>query len=154
MRCSLFSAVLLLTASVQGQQASYTFFGSTCRSKLLVQGFPRIGQTFSVSFGSSMCTRPTGSCWKILVTGASHAVWMGQRLPIRLPPMFSGCQLLVSPDVMVGADRGVTFSIPSNVSLLGASFYQQGFTFWCAAFGAGCVDETAATDGGHGVIGL
>ena len=165
---SLVACAVLLSAGLSAQSGSYTSYGAPSGSPtfghhIAISGTPRIGSSLTVTLGFPPdCGSSAGSPvhWDVfLVTGVSRSAWGGVPLPARTPLGFT---LLVAPDwglhsralAPMGGPPcptwglpGVrhTFSIPSDVRLLGVEFFQQyvfteGYAWW-------------ATEGGHGVIG-
>jgi FG-GAP repeat protein len=111
---------------------------------------PSVGSTWSVNLSKTIPGVPA-----LLLLGFSNSQWGGVFLPFDLGLLgMPGCPLLVSPDLVfpattsgnpaAGGRAKVTFAIPANPALAGATVYVQ----WHVA------DLTAATPGGAVTRGL
>lgn len=127
------TVVLLLAGSASGQDF-FTPFGTGCASgsgttpAIGMTGYPALGQAFSVDLHSAPPFVPAS-----LAIGVSNQSWLGLPLPLDLGLVlgFPGCTLWISPDLNVpSATDGsgtahVPAVMPTNLSLLGAQFYNQ-----------------------------
>jgi hypothetical protein len=154
------SSASMLTPKVRvysGAPIGVSSFGSGCSPPS--GSIPRIGATRSPSIGttfainlSEVLPAQTG----VLLLGFSDASWY--RIPLPLDLSFAGmpgCNLLVSPDIPVpvstvpcGPGRGraiVPLAIPSDASLVGATFYSQWFVAGVSVLPGGMTRGLAIT---------
>jgi len=112
-------------------------FGASCASAggpaPRIAGWPSasLGSTFTLRLSRALPNAPG-----LLLLGLSNSLWSGISLPVDLGPVgFPGCQLLVSPDFVLGTSTqgsstatgraAVSLPIPTNPSLSNAVFYAQ-----------------------------
>jgi len=164
MRATCFSvlAALFLVHAAPAQTASYSYFGAGCVSPpFTVTGLPTLGGSFSVTTWPSWGTPGFfGSSFSVIVTGFSNQSWNGVALPYAYPTANPCGSLLVSPDFILtvpatgGTLVSMSFTIPSEPSLLGLAFYQQVARLWSSCSKMGCSGPFVHfTPGGEGVIG-
>ena len=171
MRALLLGAVAALAGLAQGQQASYTYFGSACNAPqnfphLTATSLPTLGGTLTVNVTSGWTGVPESQGTSYLLTGVSNTQWSGLSLPIHLtvPGWGPSCGLLltsvelplqiphrfsINPQIVP-----MSFRIPETPSLLGVSLYQQ-----VLVFSSGCCPAPGSramllSRGGHALIGL
>jgi len=119
---------------------------------LAATSLPRIGQFLHLSMTSLPINAPG-----LLLFGASRTAWGLLPLPLRLDAIgMTGCQLLVSGDVLLGLpSSGATGSVllsvplPNDPGLVGGVFFNQAFLLDLGANAGGVI----ATNGGWGLIG-
>ncbi|MBK8099111.1 MAG: hypothetical protein IPK26_18540 [Planctomycetes bacterium] len=112
--------------------AQYRTFGSGCAG---TAGIPRLIGSARPRFGTvganTVSNLAAGANLAIFVTGLSNMTSPLGSLPRLLTPFgLPNCRLYVSPDLfqVVPATAGVgnwTWSVPNNLALFGASFFQQ-----------------------------
>ncbi|MCC6670194.1 MAG: hypothetical protein IT458_03980 [Planctomycetes bacterium] len=176
-RSCLVALALALAPLVPAQGASYTLFGTACGTpgfspSLGVRGVPRLGTTFTVTYGGpNLCgfLGPISFRYRpILLTGVSRSAMGGIALPWQVPPALAGganCLLLQSTDVVLpmpatpgGANcfaSEAAFAVPNVPALLGVEFYQQ-WLAWLERFDSRTSTTTYTlllSEGGHAKLG-
>lgn len=133
---------LLLSGAAVSQNASFQTFGSSCgpiNLALTARGLPQFGQTlvveYSGPFGSGFIGPIVQTHQPFLAIGASDSSFGGLTLPWNVPVAVTGgntgCQLLVSVDVVVviplsaGPAVEHPLSIPNVPSAAGIPFFVQ-----------------------------
>jgi hypothetical protein len=134
----------------------YAGYGAGCRGSnqqvpsLTNTGLPRLNQQFTVDLSQAVPSRPA-----FLFFGLSRTQWLTLRLPFDLTPIGAPCMVLSSGEIQfptaVGAtgNASVRFSVPNNMSLIGAPFFNQ---YWITDPGNNPLN-LSASNGGAGVIG-
>jgi hypothetical protein len=112
---------------------------------------PRLANPFGIGVSLGV---PSSAAF--LFTGASRTAWGAIPLPFELGVLGApGCRLLVSGDIVTGhpldalGAASVSFGIPADTGLLGASIHQQFFVLDGGANALGL----ATTNGGTATIG-
>ena len=171
MRALLLAAVVALAGLAQGQQASYTYFGSGCNPTqnfphLTATSLPTLGGTLTLNVTSGWTGVPESTGTSYLLIGVSNTQWSGLSLPIHLnvPGWGPSCGLLLtSVELFLPIPRLFSFNpqivpmslpIPQTPSLLGVSLYQQVLVFSSRCCPAPGYRVMLLSRGGHALIGL
>ena len=150
MRLSLALAIAagVLTPSLaEAQEATVTYFGNSCvRGGISSSNLPQIGTTFGLNYGGpayiTIIHGSMQSALPFLVLGTSNTGERGLKLPYKLPNVVTGnpfitCNLLVSMDAITPLGRqpnstsfsdNISFKIPNDIQILGATVYAQWYT--------------------------
>jgi len=164
------SLVSLFAANAQGQNATYTFFGTPARVgcgpfSAFVQhtatGTPQLGSNFTINMPAS-----NGDCGYLcnlwfVATGFSNTSFQGVPLPFTPGPFQSSLpscgSLRVSLDhidfttpTATSTSAQVNLAIPNNPNLVGLEFFQQPFVL---TYILGGISTIALGRAGHGTIG-
>ena len=138
---------------------SFTLTGAGCPSSTgqqatLTANVPAVGQNFTATLSNT-----TALAFPVLALGFSDTSWALGPLPFPLSNLFSktppGCDLFVSPDKLFNMTHtpptaAKTLPIPSDTSLVGATFFVQGLQL---EFVAGPNVRLSTTAYGTAVIG-
>ncbi|MGE3173538.1 MAG: hypothetical protein AB7O97_13020 [Planctomycetota bacterium] len=111
-------------------------FGAGCPGSsgvplLAALGTPRLGRSFAVALSGLLPAAPIG----VVAIGFSDTTAGGLPLPFDLTVVgMTGCTLLVDPQIVeaapaAGGQAVHTLAIPLAAHLLGATFFEQGFSF-------------------------